>query len=58
MFVRKNRDGKQGVIKITHNESLTAFYDYDYSRADTGRYASPPHPDRFHDSAGGQEIPF
>ena len=32
LFVRKNRDGRQGIVKITHNLSLTAFYDYDRSQ--------------------------
>jgi replicative DNA helicase len=52
LFVRKNRDGQCGVIKIVRNETMTAFYDYDY------RNVTPTHssvnPDRFHEP----DVPF
>jgi replicative DNA helicase len=56
LFVRKNRDGMTDVIKITHNESLTAFYDYDYSQ-NSGTKHESVNPDRFHEPAGN-ELPF
>jgi replicative DNA helicase len=57
LFVRKNRDGMQGVIKIMHNESLTDFYDYDYSIQGTSIQKNV-NPDRFHESVTSSDVPF
>jgi replicative DNA helicase len=56
LYIRKNRDGAMGTVKITHNESLTAFYDYDYRQ--TARVCEHSNPDRFHESHASDFTPF
>ncbi|MDR1154011.1 MAG: replicative DNA helicase [Bacteroidales bacterium] len=40
VIVEKNRDGETGTVKVVYNESMTAFFDYDYGQF--GKFVHPP----------------
>jgi replicative DNA helicase len=58
LFVRKNRDGQQGIIKVVHNETMTAFYDYDYEGGREQAVREYINPDRFHEPYSDDGAPF
>jgi replicative DNA helicase len=66
--VRKNRHGETGAVYVTHNASMTAFYDCQYSHPAAARVkgktaaARAAGPDRFHESKRNEDeneiLPF
>ena len=42
LLIRKNRSGKLGKVKLTHNDSMTCFYDWDYRKQSNGLSNSEP----------------
>jgi replicative DNA helicase len=56
LYIRKHRGGKTGKVLITHNESMTAFFDYD--RCQHSQPYETNNPDRNFEPQHHTNIPF